>query len=52
MTDEELKRLAETVEELSRKVEELERWKRERARQQLTEPLDYPSQKIVKRAAA
>lgn len=50
--EQQLKELADTVKELERKVKALEDWKAARQKQQLAEPLDYPSQKIVKRAAA
>lgn len=50
--NQELEAIKAELEALRKKVAELEVWKRKKETQQLSEPLDYPSQQIVKRAAA
>jgi hypothetical protein len=46
-----IKELIDQVKALEKAVADLTQWKEARERQQLTEPLDYPSKNIVKRAA-
>lgn len=49
MTPEELTTL---VEKLERRIKELEDWKRERESQQLKNPVDYPTQQLIRKIVA
>jgi len=49
MTNEELNQL---VLELKRRIEALEQWKKEKEAQQLKNPVDYPTQQLIKKIVA
>ena len=51
MTPEQIQEAMNSVQELLRRVEALEQWKEQRTRQQLSNPIDFPSQKLIKQAA-